>query len=229
MRVIRLHMSPFQPPLETVENMVVKLAPPCGRDHVTLQIAPSIVDYTHRREQGGVTVMQEIVTTPTVDTKVLRFDLSGVKKHVVQVQHRGFSIELMQIGSEKRENQDFLWFEFMVNEMHAHSQGKRVDLAATKEGTVEFTLRPPNANWLTDDKTYELKAPQIPGVGVSATKHADRTMEVEISGPFDRTWTFRKPINKFDPDGRLHIAMTWKDDRINFFLHGELVETRSAN
>ena len=107
MQLIRLHMSPMHQPLDTLENLVLKVSTPLGSDHVTLQIAPNIIGYAEQRDHPGTIVKQEVVTIPTDETRSLRFDINGVRKHVVQVQHKGFSIELMQIGTERHENQDF--------------------------------------------------------------------------------------------------------------------------
>lgn len=55
------------------------------------------------------------MTTPTDQTKVLSFDFDSNKKHKINIEECDYEIELMNIGKEKIQGQDFLFYEFNVS------------------------------------------------------------------------------------------------------------------
>ena len=55
------------------------------------------------------------MTTTTDQTKELFFDLENNKKHSINIEGCDYDIELMNIGKEKIQGKDFLFYEFKVD------------------------------------------------------------------------------------------------------------------
>ena len=99
------------------------------------------------------------------------------------------------------------------------------DLA--NEGTVTFFLEHKNVDWTTDRDGYNFPDVQHGPISVSARKHPDRTVSIEISGPFGNNYDFREPIPECDERG-LHVAITWGKNEVKLYLNGKPVKTRSS-
>lgn len=95
----------------------------------------------------------------------------------------------------------------------------------SNEGTVDFWLKHEHGNWATNDYGYDFGRFQTRELSISALKHPDRTIELEISGPFGQ-FNFRHPIPECDERG-LYVAITWRDSEIQLYLNGQLVDTAS--
>ena len=113
-KLVRIVQSPFAPNLEVVDNLVIKLHVPYSEKEVTVQVNPNIQEYQEKADRPGVEVRQLMVTTSTDETQVIRFDLADNKKRVVTLGKETYEIELIEIGRQNMEGQDFLYFEFGV-------------------------------------------------------------------------------------------------------------------
>ena len=113
-KLIKLSNSPFNPNLETFENMVIKLHVPYSSNDVTIQINPNIVGYREKQDSPNMKIRQFSVTIPTEDTKFLKFDFKDNNVHKIQIENNTFEIKLMTIGKENIQGQDFTYFEFFV-------------------------------------------------------------------------------------------------------------------
>ena len=90
-----------------------------------------------------------------------------------------------------------------------------------QKGTFGITFTPNRHNWSTDDHTYLLGEYLRGDISLKATKHADRTLELNISGPLGKTFTLRRP----QPPGReLKLGLTWENDLIELFMNGKLLK-----
>ncbi len=83
---IEITQSPFNPSLEVVDDIVVKLHGPYSDKSVTVQINPNIQEYQENADTENAQVRQLMVTTPTDQKKTLELDLKKKKK-------KKFSIE----------------------------------------------------------------------------------------------------------------------------------------
>ena len=92
----------------------------------------------------------------------------------------------------------------------------------SQQGTFGITFTPNRHNWSTDDHTYLLGEYLRGDISLKATKHADRTLELNISGLLGKTFTLRLP----QPPGReLKLGLTWKNDEVALFMNGKLLKT----
>src|SRR6266480_439263 len=89
-------------------------------------------------------------------------------------------------------------------------------------GTVYFTLRHAQRDWTTNSNSYDFGTLNRPPVNIKATKMPDRTLTIEIEGPFDSAFLFTVPT---PPAVALRVAITWGNQRLNLFLNGEKVQT----
>ena len=113
-KLIKLVMSPFNPNLEVVGDIVLMISVPYSDKDVTLRVATNVQDYQERADTPNGKVRQVMVTTSTSDTRTIKFDLSGNSTHKFELGGTTYEIKLMGIGQEKLENQNFRYYEFRV-------------------------------------------------------------------------------------------------------------------
>lgn len=114
-KLVKIVQSPFNPPLEVVEDIVIILHAPYSDNNVTVQVNPNIVEYQEKADKENAQIRQVMMTTPTDETKELQFDFSENKKHNINIAGSDYEIELMNIGKENIQGQDFPFFEFNVS------------------------------------------------------------------------------------------------------------------
>lgn len=114
-KIIKIVQSPYNPALEVVEDIVIQLHVPYSDKSVTIQVNPNIQDYQEKADTENVQVRQVIETIPTDQTKVLSFDFDNNKKHSINIEGCDYKIELMNIGKENIQDQDFPFYEFDVS------------------------------------------------------------------------------------------------------------------
>lgn len=93
-----------------------------------------------------------------------------------------------------------------------------------KEGTVEFRLTHQRPDWSRDDHRYKFGPFQYGDIIVQAVKQPDKTVEITIRGPFGKRFTFHRPMPPCENE--LHVVITWKEQKVNLYLNGKLVETQ---
>jgi hypothetical protein len=113
---IRLVQSPFNPPLEVVDDIVVNLHVPCSKTQVTIQVNPNVEHYPEEAEATHVQVREVIVAVPNDQTKVVLLDFDENKKKRFEMENKNYDIELVSIGKRKIQNQNFPVFEFDVSD-----------------------------------------------------------------------------------------------------------------
>jgi len=112
---IRIVASPFNPNMEIAEGLVINLHVPYSDTSVTVQVNPSIDDYKEAVDQPGVKVRQMTVSSPTDQTQTLSFDLESNRQQSITIEDQDYQIELLEIGKENIQGQDFRFFAFEVN------------------------------------------------------------------------------------------------------------------
>jgi hypothetical protein len=113
---IRLVQSPFNPPLEVVDDIVVNLHVPCSKTQVTIQVNPNVEHYPEEAEATHVQVREVIVAVPNDQTKVVLLDFDENKKKRFEMENKNYDIELVSIGKRKIQNRNFPVFEFDVSD-----------------------------------------------------------------------------------------------------------------
>ena len=113
---ISIVQSPFNPPLEAVDDIVLNLFMPCSTKQVTIQINPNTDHYPEDAEATHVQVRAVTVAAPTDQTKVVLLDFGHNKKRRIEIENKRYDIELVSIGKKKIENQDFPVFEIDVSD-----------------------------------------------------------------------------------------------------------------
>jgi len=115
MKIVRVKRSPFSSNLEVADDIVLKLHVPYSDKEVTIQINPNIQDYKENDDRPGVKIRQTIVTTPTDETQTLKFDFNNMKTQKVVIGTASYTIELLKIGKEAIQGQEFPYFDFSVS------------------------------------------------------------------------------------------------------------------
>lgn len=113
-RLVKLVSSPFSPNLEVIDKMVMKIHAPYSEESVTIQFNPNIQDYKEQADKPGMQVRQFMFSTPTNQTRTLRFDFKNNNVHDVTVENTKYKVKLMSIGKESIQGQNFPYFEFFV-------------------------------------------------------------------------------------------------------------------
>lgn len=93
------------------------------------------------------------------------------------------------------------------------------------EGSIVFGLSHEHKDWPTNSSGYKFDIIEQKDISVEAKKLPDKTIEIKLTGPFDKTFVFQRPIPQCDERG-LQVAMTWKDDEVKLYLNGQLEETK---
>ena len=112
---VKIVNSPFNPNLEIAEGLVIKLHAPYSEDSVTVQVNPNIVDYKEEADQPNIKVRQAIASSPTDQTRTLFFDFGDNRHQKVTIEGQDYEIELLDIGKENLQGQDFQFFKFSVS------------------------------------------------------------------------------------------------------------------
>ena len=113
--LVKLVWSPFIPPLEVVGDIVIKLHFPCSDASVTVQVNPNTQEYQEIADTKDVQVRQVMLTTTTEQKRELSFDFDANKTHNINIEGCNYEIELMNIGKENIEGQDWTSYEFNVS------------------------------------------------------------------------------------------------------------------
>jgi len=100
-------------------------------------------------------------------------------------------------------------------------------MSPRNEGTIVFRLQHQHKDCATNSAGYNFGIIKADDISAEAAKHSDKTLEIKLTGSFDKNFTFRNPIPPSD-EGGLHVAMTWKEDKVQLYLNGQLVETKEA-
>ena len=114
-KLVKIIQSPFQPALEVVEDIVIKLHVPYSEKSVTVQVNPNLQEYIENADSKEMQVRQFTFSTTTEHTRVLSFDLVSNKKHKITIENNEYEIELFNIGKEDIEGQFLLYYEFNVS------------------------------------------------------------------------------------------------------------------
>lgn len=113
-KLVKIINSPFSSNLEVVENFIIKLQVPYSDKNVTIELNSSIDDYREKADQPNIKIRQVMQSSSTKDTQTLFFDFESNKQHNVSVDGKNYTIELVEIGKENIEGQDFPFFSFEV-------------------------------------------------------------------------------------------------------------------
>ena len=60
---IKIFQSPFHPPLETVDGIIIKISAPYSETSVTVEVNPFVQDYQEKVEKTNLKVQQIMMTT----------------------------------------------------------------------------------------------------------------------------------------------------------------------
>lgn len=99
-------------------------------------------------------------------------------------------------------------------------------MSLKNEGSIVFGLSHEHKDWPTNSSGYNFPTIKQKDIVAETTKHPDKTIEMKLIGPFDKTFVFQNPIPPCDQRG-LQVAMTWKDDKVELYLNGKPIETKT--
>lgn len=94
------------------------------------------------------------------------------------------------------------------------------------EGSIVFELKHEHKDWSTNSSSYNFRGIEQGDISAEAKKHSDKTIEIKLTGPFDKTFVFKNPIPPCDQRG-LHVAMTWKDEKVELYLNGKPEDSKT--
>lgn len=108
-----------------------------------------------------------------------------------------------------------------------HRKFRRTGMGLKNEGSIVFWLSNEHKDWPTNSSGYNFPTVKHKDITAEVKKHPDKTVEIKLTGPFDKTFTFRNPIPLCDQRG-LQVAMTWKDDEVQLYLNGKPIKTKTV-
>lgn len=92
------------------------------------------------------------------------------------------------------------------------------------KGTVSFWVQHADRSWSINHERYDLPSFEHEGVSVRVTKHTDKTVEINISGPLGQNFSFRHPL-PLCGEGGLQLMIRWKRPELRLYLNGQIVDT----
>ena len=95
------------------------------------------------------------------------------------------------------------------------------------EGSFVFGLSHKHKDWPTNSSGYNFGIIEQGDISAEAKKLPDKTIEIKLVGPFDKTFIFRRPIPQCDQRG-LHVAMAWTDDKVQLYLNGQPEDSKTV-
>ena len=95
-----------------------------------------------------------------------------------------------------------------------------------QEGYVEFWLRHHHPHWSTNEHIYRFHQYDDPKVRVRvrAAKYPDKRVHFLAEGPLGCGFGYRFDMPPCDARG-LHVVITWKENKVYWYLNSKLVET----
>lgn len=91
------------------------------------------------------------------------------------------------------------------------------------QGSIATRLQHGDRDWATNNQGYEFQEISTGRLKLRAVKHPDRTLEIELEGPLDRTSRFIAKLTNPGPAG-VTVVFKWQKGTISFYLNGELSE-----
>ena len=119
---------------------------------------------------------------------------------------------------KNNQGQDFHCYEFFVEPLEAF------DIA--KEGTIEFVVKHPHSDWKSNKNIYEFPVFSERGLWGKSLKNREGIFFLIVNGPLKQHWVFKHDISRFS-EGEMHVAVSWKDNWIKFFLDGKLLDDKT--
>lgn len=92
-----------------------------------------------------------------------------------------------------------------------------------KSGGIKFNIKhPDDQDWATNNKPYNFGTYENRGVSLTIIKHPDRTLQIDISGPFNES---AGAFTQLPPDcpSVLSVAISWGNRKISLYLDSKLV------
>ena len=114
--IIRLRNSPEVPNFEIFDEIIINLFVPYSENSLTIKINPYVTDYKENLNQPGIKVRHLSVMTDTEDTVTLSLDFDNNIQNF-DVAGQQYQIQLLDIGKERFDNQDFPYFELLVRSL----------------------------------------------------------------------------------------------------------------
>lgn len=96
------------------------------------------------------------------------------------------------------------------------------------EGSIVFGLFHKHKDWSTNSSGYNFEAIKQGDISAEAKKLPDKTIEIKLTGPFDKAFVFQRPIPQCDQRG-LQVAMTWKDNKVQLYLNGQPEDSKTVD
>jgi hypothetical protein len=95
------------------------------------------------------------------------------------------------------------------------------------EGSIVFWLNHEHKDWPTNSSGYNFGTIAQKDISAEAKKHPDKTIEIKIIGPLDKTFVFRRSIPPCDQRG-LQVVITWKHDNVQLYLNGKPEDSKTV-
>ena len=98
-------------------------------------------------------------------------------------------------------------------------------MGSKNEGTMIFWLNHEHKDWSTNSSGYNFDIIEQKDFSAEVRKHPDKTIEIKLTGLFDKTFVFKNPIPQCDQRG-LQVAVTWKNTKVELYLNGKSVDSK---
>lgn len=211
---VKICLCPFEPNIANAEGLIISVSAPYSEDEVTVTINPNITDYVEGQNDENINVAQLMRYSSSDETITTKLDLVQNPEQRFAYGGKLRSIRFMGTSKELHEGQEFLSFEFFVDELEL--------TGFQNEGSVAFTLNHEHSDWLTNGNAYKFNPVREQGVFIQASKESDCTFRVSINGPLGHSLTFRHDLSELTTT-KLHVALEWKDSAVKLYLNGNLV------
>lgn len=216
---VKICMSPFEPPLATVEGLSFSMGPRYSAEQVSVTINPNITDYVEGEKKEGLEIAQMVQQDPSVDSFSITLNIKNHPEQKFSFNGIRYSIRFMGTEKEKIKGDEFTSYKFFVDK-HELSD-------IQKEGSFTFNLSHEHKDWITNDNGYDFKSVTYKEIIASTKKNPDSNLILNLNGPLGFSTVFKQSIKDYKTDV-IHVAVTWKGSAIKLYFNGEFIEETSC-
>lgn len=213
--LVKICLCPFEPNVATSEGLIVSVLPPYSETEVTVTINPNIVDYVEGKTEGDAQLAQLTEQRSTDETFTIKLDIQHRPEQRFAYGGKIYNIKFMGTTKETHERQDFLSFSFYIDVLELSD--------VKKEGSIVFTLKQEQKDWITNNKSYRFKPLSQQGIFIQVVKDSNKTLRLTANGPLGHYLTFRHNVSDISTTD-LHVALTWKDSVVKLYLNSKSVQ-----
>lgn len=213
-------LSPYDSPIEVIDNLVVSISAPYTENSVAVVINPNIIDYEEKKSDPNLNIAQMMVMKDTDETIKTMLNLAGHPEQRFSYGGSNYNLKFLSTSKINKEGQDFLSFNFNLETYELTS--------LQKVGSVIFSIGHPHPDWISNRNGYKFGPFQFGNLYVTTFKDPDGMLRILLNGFLGQNITLRKSISDLKTE-KLRVAITWENDIMKLYINGQIALEQSMS